>query len=139
MMSFLDTSVLVASLDPDEPAHERCGDLLAEGKHCIFVHALAETFSTLTGGARARRVDAAVAARLLEESILPFVQPVALTGRDVMAALNQAQDRGVRGGAVYDYLHLVAARKAGASQLLTLDRRHFEALARPGDPAIGAP
>lgn len=139
MTSLLDTSILVASLDPDEPAHDRCNDLLAKGGHRIFVHAIAETFSTLTGGARGRRADAVVAVRLLEQSILPFVRIVALTDKDVMTALRQAQDRGVRGGAVYDYLHLVAAAKAGAKRLLTLDRRHFETLRRTGDPAVETP
>lgn len=62
--------------------------------------------------------------------------PVTLTERDVMAALAQAQSRGVRGGAVYDYLHLVAARKSGAEVLVTLDSKHFAALAREGDPRV---
>ena len=45
----------------------------------------------------------------------------------------------VRGGAVYDYLHLVAARKAGVERIVTLDLRHFRALARAGDPRIEGP
>ena len=56
-----------------------------------------------------------------------------------MAALGDSQARGVRGGAVYDYLHLVAAKKAGVDKVLTLDRRNFEALTRTGDPRIEAP
>jgi predicted nucleic acid-binding protein len=42
----------------------------------------------------------------------------------------------VRGGAVYDYLHLVAARKSGAEAVVTLDRKHFAALVREGDPHV---
>ena len=56
-----------------------------------------------------------------------------------MAALNECEARGVRGGAVYDWLHLAAARKAGAEVLYTLDTRDFQALAQPGDPVIAAP
>lgn len=138
-MRLLDTSVLVASLDPEEPTHARCNELLEEGGNLLYVHAIAESFSILTGGSQGRRVDADTALRLLEESILPFVQPIALGAKEVLAALRQAKARGVRGGAVYDYLHLAAARKADAVALLTLNRRDFEALARPGDPEIRVP
>ena len=55
------------------------------------------------------------------------MKTVSLTERDVMAALARAESRGVRGGAVYDYLHLVAARKSGADAPLT---RPAAALAR---------
>lgn len=81
MTALLDTSVILASLDPDEPAHESCDALLAQGGHQIYVHALAESFSILTGGRKARRLDAAVAAQLLQESILPFIKAVTLTGK----------------------------------------------------------
>ena len=81
----------------------------------------------------------AAAARLIQESVLPYVQLVSLSGKQVMAALATAQARGARGGAVYDLLHLMAARKAGASRLLTLDVRDFQALAQPGDPRIESP
>jgi predicted nucleic acid-binding protein len=135
----LDTSVVLASLDPDEPAHAACDSLVSAGGHYLYVHALAEAFSILTGGQGARRLDAAVAARLLEESVMPFVHTVSLSGKDIMAALQDGRARGVRGGAVYDYLHLVAARKAGVQRLITLDQRHFQALAREGDPRIEAP
>lgn len=139
MTALLDTSVILASLDPDEPAHEPCDALLAEGGHRIYVHALAECFSILTGGRNTRRLDETVAAHLLEESVLPFVKAVTLTGKEVMTALAGARERGVRGGAVYDYLHLTAARKAGTTILMTLDRRNFQALAKSGDPRIETP
>lgn len=137
--SLLDTSVILASLDPDEAAHVACDRLVAQGGHYLYVHALAESFSILTGGQRARKLDAETAYRLLDESVLPFVRTVALTGKDVLAALRDARARGVRGGAVYDYLQLVAARKAGLARLITLDSRHFQALTRSGDPRIEAP
>jgi hypothetical protein len=54
-------------------------------------------------------------------------------------ALAECEGRGVRGGAVYDFLHLAAARKAGAERLLTLDVSHFQAISRPGNPRIEAP
>ncbi|MCX6880214.1 MAG: hypothetical protein NTW21_41385 [Verrucomicrobia bacterium] len=51
----------------------------------------------------------------------------------------EAPDRGVRGGAIYDYLHLVAARKGGATRLYTLNVTDFQAFQRPGDPEIVHP
>lgn len=139
MSALLDTSVVVASLDPDEPHHAVCDRLVSEGGHKLYVHALAETFSILTGGRQGRRLSAAVAARLLDESVLPFMQVVTLTGKEVMASLAECEARGVRGGAVYDLLHLTAARKANVDTLITLDVRNFRAFARPGDPGLEAP
>lgn len=139
MSKLLDSSVVLASLNANEPSHEPCSALLSHGGHYLYVHAIAEVFSTLTGGMHAPRIDANIAWQLLKESVLPFVKSVALTERDMVSALADARDRGVRGGAVYDYLHLVAAKKAGVDAVATLDVRHFQALTRPGDPRIENP
>ncbi len=136
MSRCLDTSVLLASLDADEPHHVACDRLISAGGHTVYVHALAETFSILTGGRQGRRLSAATAAQLIEHSVLPFVHVQALSGKDLVAALAECEARGVRGGAIYDWLHLAAARKAGAEALVTLDARDFQALSRPGDPRI---
>lgn len=139
MAVLLDTSVLLASLHAGEPRHRASATLVEQGGHLVYVHALAELFSTLTGGRIEPRVAPDLAEQLLRESILPHVKSVTIGERDLMSALRDAHARGVRGGAVYDYLHLVAARKAGAEALVTLDERHFRAIARPGDPAILEP
>lgn len=138
-MAFLDTSVLLASLDSEEAGHAACDGLLAQGGHQIYSHALAEAFSILTGGRQGRRFSADAVAELMDESLLPYVAMQALTVRELMAALKAAQTRGVRGGAIYDWLHLAAARKAGATKFYTLNLRDFQALARPGDPLIRVP
>ena len=139
MSAFLDTSVLVASLDPDEPRHVACDRLISSGGHGVYVHGLAETFSVLTGGRQGRRLSSAAAARLIDSSVLPFVQAHSLSGKDFVAALAECEVRGVRGGGIYDLLHLFAARKAGADVLMTLDARHFHAFSRQGDPRIETP
>jgi predicted nucleic acid-binding protein len=139
LSAFLDTSVILASLDPDEIHHAACDRIVSAGGHKIYVHALAETFSILTGGRHGRRLGAAIAARLIEQSVLPYVQAQTLTSRELMAALAECELRGVRGGAVYDWLHLAAARKTGAESLITLDLRDFQSMARPGDPRIEMP
>jgi predicted nucleic acid-binding protein len=136
---FLDTSVILASLDPDEAHHVACDRIVSAGGNKAYVHALAETFSILTGGRHGRRLNASTVAALIEQSVLPYVQALTLTGKDMMAALVECESRGVRGGAIYDWLHLAAARKAGAEVLITLDLRDFQALTRPGDPRIEMP
>ena len=139
MSGFLDTSVILASLNSDEAHHATCDRMVAAGGSSIYGHALAETFSVLTGGRQGRRLGASAAVRLVEQSVLPFVQVKLLSAKDLMAALAECESRGVRGGAIYDWLHLAAARKARAEVFYTLDLRDFQSLARPGDPSIEMP
>lgn len=136
----LDTSVVLASLDADEVHHRACDRLLGAGGHRLYSHALAETFSILTGSrGQRRRLGPARATEMLSRSVLPFVELVHLTGRETMAAIAEAERRGARGGAIYDLLHLAAARKARVEALVTLDARDFSALARAGDPVVRGP
>ncbi|MCA1962677.1 MAG: hypothetical protein LDL31_01885, partial [Prosthecobacter sp.] len=69
----------------------------------------------------------------------PLLSVTALTPTEMLRAMRDAQSRGVRGGGIFDYLHLVAARKAKAARLFTLNLSNFQAIYRPGDPAIVHP
>lgn len=53
MMLALDTSVLVGALLNDEPHHQACSQVLMRKSLTVWTHALAETFSSLTGGRKA--------------------------------------------------------------------------------------
>ena len=53
---------------------------------------------------------------------------VDLTAGEVIAALKEAQSRGVRGGRVHDFMHAKAAEKSGAKELLTTDQYDFNSL-----------
>lgn len=138
-MIFLDTSILLAAVLEDEGEHEACLRLMRRKQLAVWTHALAETFSTLTGGRLGLRVSPALAADLIENSLLPRLQTIELSAQEYLAAIREAESAGVRGGALYDFLHLVAARRAGASHIYTLNHRHFSALARGGDPRIETP
>lgn len=139
MMLALDTSVLVGALLNDEPHHPACCNLLTRKSLTVWTHALAETFSSLTGGRKSWRAPPSLASQLIDEVVRPRLRFTELSADEVNAALLQAHTAGVRGGAVYDYLHLVAAKKAGAKRFYTLNVRHFAAVARHGDPEILLP
>lgn len=139
MTRYLDSSILVAALVEDEPDHEACLRLLRQKPVCAWTHALAETFATLTGGRLGLRVPPKTAAGLIEQSLQPRLQLIELNAAEIGRAIQSANSDGVRGGALYDYLHLIAARKSGASVLYSLNDRHFQALVRGGDPKIQLP
>ncbi len=138
MKRALDSSVLVAALDEADPDHDACRKLLLGGRPYAHAHALSETFSTLTGGRLGKRVSAADAA-ILTKRLAARLHIVTLTEADLLSAYAEASGRGIRGGAIYDYLHLVAARKAGAGQMHTLNLDDFRAFHRSGDPEIVHP
>jgi predicted nucleic acid-binding protein len=83
----------------------------------------------LTGGRLALRLEADAAARTVAglAADLDFHD---LSAADVLKALKEARRKGVRGGRVHDYLHAVAAQKAGARRFLTLDRNDFNDLTK---------
>ena len=139
MKAALDSSVIIAAIDGEDPDHAACRRLLLSAKFSVHPHALSETFSTLTGGRLAIRVPATEAALMLRRWILPRLAVTAMETSDLLKAFEDSSIRGVRGGVIYDYLHLVAARKAGAAKLYTLDGADFRSFHRPGDPEIVHP
>ncbi len=139
MMRYLDSSVLVSSLLPDDPNYPACDALMGQPGNWTSPHALNETFATLTGGRLGSRIDADIAAQMIRESIRPCVQFVELTVDDILDAQAQARHQGVRGGAVYDYMHFIAAKKAKAEKIITINVTDFVCLKRDGDPNIERP
>lgn len=139
MRDALDSSIIVAALDGEDPDHAACRRLLLSAKFSIRAHAFAETFATLTGGRLAIRVPATEAATLLRKWVAPRLVVTPLDEDDLFRAFDESSSRGVRGGAIYDYLHLAAARKARAPVLYTLNISDFRSFHRPGDPQIVHP
>jgi len=139
MKRALDSSIIVAALDGSDPDHAACRSLLLSAKFAAFTHALSETFSTLTGGRLGIRIAASDAAAILRENVAPRLSLIALSPTELLDAYEDSSQRGVRGGAIYDYLHLVAARKAEAAQIFTLNLADFRAIHRAGDPEIVHP
>jgi predicted nucleic acid-binding protein len=118
MKAYWDSSALVQSL-ADTSLQLR----LQHDGGITRKHALAETFSALTGNpvTRIDTEDAVAFAASLAEH-LEFVE---ITAADILTALKTARKKGIRGGRVHDYLHAVAAEKSGAKTILTLDKNDF--------------
>jgi predicted nucleic acid-binding protein len=122
MNVYWDSSALVSStVDPSIRAR------LQGGLQWSRPHALAETFSTLTGGRLGYRVDPGDASALVA-GLAARLHFIDLTAEETLEALAAAKVHGVRGGRTHDWLHAVAARKAGCSRLLTLNLSDFEGL-----------
>ena len=133
----LDTSVLVAALERSHEHHETARPYLRAGRDgdralVVSTHALAETFAALTATPLVPRVSPAKALRLLDESVLSVAETVALDGDDYRATLARLADLGLTSGAVYDALHVRAAEKAGAEELVTFNGRDFRRM--PPEP-----
>jgi predicted nucleic acid-binding protein len=131
--TFLDSSVLVAALVESEVHHHECHALVTLGGHGVLAHALSETFSTLTSGRTFTRVPPDVAAAAIAGCARDYLTVVYLEASAVLQALEECAPRGVRGGAVHDFMHLRAAALHNAAKLYTLNTRHFLAFRRPGD------
>lgn len=131
-MRYFDTSILVSAIVREERHHERCAMLLKEtdpGNGAILAHGLAECFSQLTGGRLPVKVSASLAAKVIEQNLFKRLKVVALTAKETLETLKSAESDGIRGGGIYDALHLKAARKLGATEIFTLNLRHFRAFA----------
>jgi predicted nucleic acid-binding protein len=89
-------------------------------------HSLAEIFSTLTKGLSFRYPpdDAAKMIADLAED-LDFIE---LTKADALSAIKDAKRSGVRGARIHDFMHVYAARKCGATALMTLDTGGFHGI-----------
>src|SRR5262245_51856464 len=90
-------------------------------------HSLSEVFSTLTGGRLGFKYMPDDAAELIKEITSSF-EFVDLSAAETQVALSKAQKKGVRGGRIHDWIHAVAARKAGVQELLTDNISDFAGL-----------
>jgi len=138
-----DTSTLVAALLKQHPHHAIAFPHLKAAqngtiKAHLTTHALAELFATLTALPLKPRLSPTDVQRLLDSSILPHFTIIALSGKTYKQAITLTAAQNPASGAIYDALHIVGARAARCERLLTLNLKHFKALA-PGDAMIVVP
>jgi predicted nucleic acid-binding protein len=125
-MTYFDTSVLVAVILTPHPQHKRCLAVFEQTRERMTcAHAFAETFSTLTAFYKVPNDVAAELILGLEES----VAVAALTLGDYKTTLNEARQRGVMGGGIYDSLHATHARRLLTTRVVTLNPGNFRHVA----------
>ena len=130
MRTYFDSSALVAALVTEEAHHEPAADALTSVSDGFTSnHALAEVFATLTGGRLDLKLTPAEATELIEASLVDRLEILDLTGSDYRKAISQCQSVGARGGAIFDMLHLQAARRGKGQRIFTINVRHFQAFA----------
>lgn len=119
MIAYWDSSAVVEALQ--DPAIRK--RLRLEGG-VTRSHTLAEVFSTLTGGRLGFRCQPDDASQMIAEVAgnLKFVE---LDARETLHALLRCHEQGVRGGLVHDFLHAIAAEKARARKIITLNQKDF--------------
>lgn len=139
MSRLIDSSILIAALLPGEDYHRESLNQIELPDTFLHVHALNESFSILTGGRLGFRIDADTAAKLIRDRISGKLKIIILDGEEILDSLAEAKRHGVRGGAIYDFMHLVAARKAEVDEIVTLNINDFTALVREGDPEVKLP
>ena len=90
----------------------------------------------LTRLPRPMRVSPEMAVDLLRRTLEGKSQLVGPPPGESFALLDRLRERAVTGGAVYDAAIAETAADAGASSILTLNRKHFERVAPEGLTAI---
>jgi predicted nucleic acid-binding protein len=129
-VTYFDSSALVAAIVEEEEHHETALKSLADTTDGVTsTHALAEAFSTLTSGRAEIQLSPNDAFKILEANVLRRLEVMDLTLSDYRRAMQSSQSAGARGGAIYDMLHLQAARRSRATRILTINLRHFQTFA----------
>jgi predicted nucleic acid-binding protein len=128
-----DTSVLVpAMVDQlsNHPTSFACFRHYTSGQHEGFcsTHALAECYSILTTLPIPTPVTTSDARALVEETMLKRLGILDLDQATYRAAIVELADMGRPGGAIYDALHVHAARSQGCERIYTYNLEHFRAL-----------
>ncbi len=102
----------------------------------IWSYAVLETFNTLTSGKIIPRPTAKDTARALRYGIASRATVLHLMEEQILKAFDEAE---VRGGTLFDYLHLAVARAHPVERLYTLNTRHFQSFWRAKEPEIAHP
>ncbi len=138
MSVFLDTSVLLAGLvdfGPQSAPAQSILQAVAEGRltgACTAWHCCLECYSVGTRLPPEYRLSPTDAARLLSEEILARLAVHDLPAGDRASLLSLAVQDGIAGGRVYDAHIAAIARAAGATVIVTDNRRHFLSALRHG-------
>jgi predicted nucleic acid-binding protein len=131
MKGFLDTSVLIAAFWGDHENHETSLSLLEQARKenwSCGIHSLAEVYAVMTA-LPVRPILAPDQVALFVEQIPERLSVVSLDETEYRRAIQDAADRGMVSGRIYDALLLACARKARARTIYTWNLKHFRQIA----------
>jgi len=135
---FLDTSVLLGGLIDLGPQSAAAQSLLhaVAGKTVTSAgtawHCCLEFFSVATRLPAEFRPSPADACLLLEEEVFGRMEVYDLPAKERLTMLRHTSQEGIAGGRIYDAHIAEVARSAGATVIVTDNRRHFLAALRHG-------
>jgi len=130
----IDTSLLIAALQDWHEQHEAAWQALdrllaSEGETVLPVRALLEAYSVMTRLPPPHRLAPSTALEVLQGTLEESVRLIALPEEASWRLLGAFAESGTIGGAVYDAEIIECCRHAGATKIVTLNRRDFERLA----------
>lgn len=134
MNVYTDTSVIVARTLPSHFHHANAVELFRSlrGQRwnpVISSHGLAEIYSVLTRLPMPQRISAAEASHLIHENILSQFEVQPLGKADYAEIVRSCSAQGWTGGAIYDAVHIHAARKAKCARIYTFNLSDFRRIA----------
>lgn len=144
MKFYFDTSVLVAASVAQHPHHLAGTAVYREvmsGQHSgvVSAHGLAETYSALTRLPLSPMIHPTEAYRIITETVVRHCETIPLEESDYLAILETAARAGLRGGILYDAVHLHCAEKAHCDRIYTFNLRDFVRLAPQLQNKIASP
>ena len=140
MKTYFDSSAIIAAVVEEELHFPAASEALEKSRDGFTsTHSIAEVFATLTGGRLGIQLTPSEAGQLIDVNIIGRLSILELSTADYRTAVSDSERIGARGGAIYDMLHLQAARRGKARRIFTINVRHFAAFASESDPEITLP
>jgi predicted nucleic acid-binding protein len=130
---FCDTSVLVAASDVTHEHHAASRTVVAQATPGIAycaAHALAELYSTLSGGRYLRVLPLEHVLQIVKRLHTVFTI-VDVPAAEYITMLESAVHQQTRGGRIYDALHVHAAVQCDASVIYTWNEKDFRSVVPP--------
>ena len=144
MKVFCDTNVLIAASVETHIHHAPAKAILeriCSGDDAGFVsaHSLVETFSVLSRMPTVPKLTPQDVLAILEKNFIPRFTLITLSDVDYPQALRDFAAKGMSGGRIYDFLHILAARKQPMDRIYTFNETEWKNLAPDLASMISAP
>jgi predicted nucleic acid-binding protein len=138
--SFLDTFVAVRAVTENLPDHQKARSYLDRARRgvadvALSTHALAELFAT-DAALTTRPQHSPREAKALTNRVADLLIVTELPYEDYSTALDRMVEHDLASGAIYDTLHVVAAEKTDAAELVTFNGSDFRRMPPKGSTKL---